>query len=282
VSHVKSLNDIINNSGFLFQLRVAHQVEITKEEHRWEVIAEELPWQDQESGMGGYLDLVLGRGIVRMVIECKRVKDGAWVFLLPNATQTSNDDLHARCMWIKGPDVLPLREPQQSPIFRTGWFDFYPHPPSAIAEFCVVRGTGDNDKPMLERIAGHLIEAVECLAIEEIMTSINAGPGHRYIYVPMIVTNADLQVCRFQTDEVDLSTGKLSEGEFESVPFIRFRKSLTTRPTPNSTSSNLKYAHQNKVRTVLVVNAIHLTKLLEEWRFDSEYQPPWGTLSGFE
>jgi hypothetical protein len=282
MAQVNDLRGIVNNSGFLFQLRVACEVEATKEGHRWEVVAEEVPWLDQQTGKGGYIDLVLGKGIVRMVIECKRVKQGTWVFLLPDGTDATDDDLHARCMWVKGPDKLPLPEPPQGPSFRAGWCDFYPEPPSAIAEFCVVRGTGDDDKPMLERIAGQLIDAVECLAIEEILISINSGPGHRYIYVPMIVTNADLQVCRFSTDEIDLSDGKLADGQFESVPFIRFRKSLTTRLTTNFQPSRLKDAHQDKTRSVIVVSAAHLTSLLERWRFGSEYQPPWGATPGLE
>jgi len=135
---------------------------------------------------------------------------------------------------------------------------------------------------MLERISGQLLDAIECLAVEEVMASINNGPGHRYIYVPMIVTNADLQVCRFNTDEIDLSDGKLANGEFESVPFIRFRKSLTTQPSLNFRPSTLKDAHKDKVRSVIVANASNLTTLLEKWRFGSDYQPPWGATPGFE
>lgn len=275
MSDEKNLRSLVNSSGFLFQLRVAHEVETTKSEHDWEVIAEELPWQDQHSGRGGYIDLVLGKGLMRMVIECKRVKEGAWVFLLPNTTEMHKDVLLARCMWVRGPNQLPIPQSSQEPIFRSGWFNFYPQPSSYMAEFCVVRGTGEDDKPMLERIAGQLVGALEALAVEEIMLSLNSTPGQRYVYVPIIVTNADLQVCRFKSDEVDLSTGRLSEGEFESVPFIRFHKSLTTQLSPELRPSRLQAAHQDKMRTVLVVNSAYLTKLLEEWHFGKEYQPPW-------
>jgi hypothetical protein len=62
MAQVNDLRGIVNNSGFLFQLRVAREVEATKEGHRWEVVAEEVPWLDQQTGKGGYIDLVLGRG----------------------------------------------------------------------------------------------------------------------------------------------------------------------------------------------------------------------------
>lgn len=281
MSDENELRKIINDSGFPLQIRVAAEIEATKENHCWEIIAEELPWQDQHSDRGGYADLVLGRGYARMVIECKRSHAPAWVFLLPNIAKNGNDDLHARCMWIKGPDMLPLRESSHDPIFRSGWFNFYPNPSSYVAEYCAVKGI-DKDKPMLERIAGQLIEATEALAIEEIMLSTNDVPGRHYVYVPVIVTNVDLQVCRFKTDKIELSTGQLSSGEFESVPFIRFSKSLTTRPTSGSVLKNLKDASQDKIRTVLVVNAEHLTNLLQEWRFGPDHQPPWGTVPRFE
>lgn len=275
MNHRNNLRTIVNNSGFLFQIGIAHLVETTKLRHRWDVIAEEVPWFDQRSGRGGYIDLVLGRDAVRMVIECKRVSDGSWIFLLPDQRKRDIDVLKARCMWVKGPDIFPHPDLEKAPVFRAGWFDSHPEPSSALAEFCVVRGSGDDQKPMLERIASQLVDSIECLAIEEVMASYNDGPGKGYIYVPMIVTNADLQVCKFKSAEVNLTTGKLSEGTFDSVPFIRFHKTLTTKPTVGSRPNSLEEAHQSKMRTVLVVNAMHLTKVLGDWHFGPGCSPPW-------
>ena len=63
------LRGIANASGFLLQMRIADEVESTNEQHKWEVLAKEQPWAEKESGKEGYIDLVLGRDRVRIVIE---------------------------------------------------------------------------------------------------------------------------------------------------------------------------------------------------------------------
>lgn len=259
MSNEKDLRSIVNSSGFLFQLRVAHEIERSREAHGWEILAGEHPWRDQELGREGYIDLILGKGIVRMVIECKRVKEGAWVFLLPNATQAGKNDTHVRCMWMVAQSLKSGSEPLRD--YRSGWHDYYPQPPSYISEFCVVRGTGEGDRPMLEHTAGQLVEAVEALALEELFVSFNNAPGHKYIYVPVIVTNADLQVCRFRAETVPLADGRLPEvaGEFESAPLVRFRKTLTVRPMKYTLVQTVRDSHRDKTRTVVVVNAERLT-----------------------
>lgn len=275
MSNEKDLRSIVNNSGFLFQLRVAHEVERSRGVHGWEILAGEHPWRDKESGREGYIDLILGKGIVRMVVECKRVKEGAWVFLLPDVTQAGNGGTHARCMWTAAQNVKSGGEPLRD--YRTGWHDYYPEPPSYVSEFCVVRGTGEGDRPLLERLSGQFIESVEALAVEELFVTFNDTPGRKYIYVPMIVTNADLQVCRYKAESVLLSDGRLSEdaGEFESVPLVRFRKTLTVKATEHTLIQTIKDSHSDKTRTVIVVNADCLTNLLTAWRFGTlEGQPP--------
>jgi hypothetical protein len=275
MSNQKDFRSIVNSSGFLFQLRVVHEIERSRKAHGWEILVAEHPWRDKESSREGYIDLILGKGIVRIVIECKRVKEGAWVFLLPNATQAGKNDTHMRCMWTAAQGRKSGSEPLQD--YRSGWHDYYPQPPSYISEFCVVRGTGEDDRPLLERTAGRLIEAVEALALEELFVTFNNTPGHKYIYVPVIVTNADLQVCRFGTDAVPLADGRLPEGagEFESVPLVRFRKTLTVRPTKYTLIQTIRDSHRDKMRTVVVVNAERLTDLLTAWSFGLlEGQPP--------
>src|SRR5262249_25748498 len=74
---------IVNASGFLFQLRVENEIETTQLDHRWTVLAREHPWQDVASDRNGYIDLVLGKANVRLVIECKRTRDADWIFLVP-------------------------------------------------------------------------------------------------------------------------------------------------------------------------------------------------------
>jgi hypothetical protein len=264
-SDTTDLSKIINSSGFLFQLRVEKEIEQVPKHRNWEVLAREHPWADNETGKSGYIDLILATGLVRLVIECKRTKDAKWIFLLPEDELPSE---LARCMWINSTGE------QQ---YRSGWFDCFPSPTSSFSEFCVVRGQGEGDSPMLERISGTLLDSVQCLAVEEVLLSSRYNSrGHRYLYVPVIVTNANLYVCHFGVEEISLDDGKLETGKFEQVPFIRFHKSLTTRLTQDSAATTIKHANQNKLRTVFVVQANHLKQFLISWTLKlDEFNRPW-------
>ncbi|HSS21506.1 MAG TPA: hypothetical protein VLL54_15640 [Pyrinomonadaceae bacterium] len=259
----EDLQRIINASGFLFQLRVESEVRATKSVHQWEVLAREHPWRQAETGKSGYIDLVLdsaqtrrgGGGQIRLVIECKRTSgDATWVFLVPF---DSARHLSVRAMWATSP---------KSETYKSGWFDLNANPASYVSEFCAVRGAGEGQAPMLERICQNLLESTDNLALEEI--HLYDAQGKRFIYVPVIVTNADVQVCKFRSEEVSLEDGRLEGGVFESVPFIRFHKSLATSLNPNRFFSTIPATNRNKMRTVIVVKASYLSKLLEEWEFN--------------
>jgi hypothetical protein len=260
------LSKIVNASGFLFQLRVEEEVKSISNYCNLEVLAREHPWVDIESGKSGYIDLILADGIVRLVIECKRTKDAKWVFLM---TKDKSPGGLARYLWISS------RDKQE---YRSGWFDLFTNPTSHFSEFCVVRGQGEGDSPMLERISSTLLDAVECLAVEEVLLSSRYGSrGRRYLYLPVIVTNANLYVCHFGLEEISLIDGKLANGEFEPVPFIRFHKSLTTKLTQNSAADTIEQANKDKLRTVFVVQANHFKQFLSSWKvqLDELNKPPW-------
>ena len=51
-----------------------------------------------------------------------------------------------------------------------------------------------------------------------------------WIYLPIIITTAKLQVCKFHPINVSTTDGKISDGDskFEPVDYIRFCKNLDT------------------------------------------------------
>lgn len=201
-----------------------------------------------------------GGGQIRLVIECKRTSgNGTWAFLVPNPSAKGT---LVRSMWATLSDT-----------FRSGWHDLCSQPDSYISEFCIVRGTGEGQAPMLERVCQSLLDSTENLAFEEIR--LHASMGKRFIYLPVIVTNANLQVCKFRSEDVSLEDGRLEDGVFDSVPFIRFHKSLATRLNPNLALRTIPLANHDKMRTVIVVSAAYLSRLLKGWEFDRMYTPPW-------
>jgi hypothetical protein len=83
-----------------------------------------------------------------------------------------------------------------------------------------------------------------------------------YIYLPFIVTTAQLKVYPFNPQDIPLEKGIMESGDFEPLPFIRFRKSLTIRSSPGFSPTTLKESNKDKERTIFVVNASALVDIL--------------------
>lgn len=203
-----------------------------------------------------------------MVVECKRPQDATWAFLVPDGQ--SNKTKRVRCQWV---------EHERDKETLTGWYDFRMLPESLESEFCVVRGTGEANPPMIERLSTSLLKSMHCLAGEELQLAGKQKDSCWMIYFPVIITTAELEICRFNPGEVSLKDGKILRGTFEPVPFVRFRKSLTTLLTPNASPKTLQEANQDKERTVIVINASELTTTLGQFKFQGIAWPdedwPW-------
>jgi hypothetical protein len=141
-------------------------------------------------------------------------------------------------------------------------------PESYESEFCVIRRQGEDDISMLERISSKLIKSTEYLANEENKIVKKQKGNGRFFYIPAIVTSAHLNVCHFNPSDVSLDNGKLPKGEFESIPFIRFRKTLAKTPLPKAPSYHFPISlHdiiETKKRNVLIIQASELTSFLEK------------------
>lgn len=117
-----------------------------------------------------------------------------------------------------------------------------------------------------------MIDSAECVADEEsrLREQKLATPSGSYIpkdtwFVPTLVTNAELRVCLFDPKDVNLDRGELatSDAEFESVPFIRFRKSIGSRyDTSEPAGVDLQKSNLRRERSLFVVQALHLAQFL--------------------
>lgn len=277
----KNLKSIVNASGFVFQLSVMDNVQRTKDSHGWGVLAHEHPWRNNVNGDEGYIDLVLKKNRNRLIIECKRRQDASWVFLNPD-TRHDEVDL-ARFLWadIKITPhtwILTNGIKPGGPAYDiiSGSYDFAMVPASPESEFCVIRGSGENDKPLLERICGQLLRAIDCLSVEEMIINKTKEIHDASVYIPAIITNAKLELCTFDPGKVSLSDGILKEGKFRTLPFIRFRKSLTTGLTSQASPSNIADANKDKERTILIINADFFCEMLENMQVKlPPFTEPW-------
>lgn len=261
----QDLLNLVNASGFLFQLRVEQEITSTEPKHGKAVLAREHPWVHPVTRDEGFIDLITTAGTNgKIIFECKRLRDAEWVFLIdPSAKPTAS----AWIIWRKR-----LSEDRRA----SAWDEFSLKRQSLEAEFCVVRGQADMQVPMLERLAAIVLASVEALANDETAYPQEVGWTGVRFYFPAIVTTARLFVCRADPSTIDLTLGELKDAVFEEVPYIRFTKSLPTTLGSSMLPANVPEAARESRRTVFVVNASHLTPFLTgEWEFD----PPWDGVS---
>jgi hypothetical protein len=252
------LEKLVNRSGFPFQLRVEHEIRKTSAQHRWSVTSREHPWSDTgKSPKEHFLDLVLSKDSMRMAVECKRVQNASWIFLIDPTTlagESGSPEICARAFWAS-------RLPDNKQLYT--WWDFDVRPSTVESEFCVVHGAADDQSPMLERLGRHLVSAAE----EVGRLALDLGEaGGAVIVFPVIVTTATLYACA--TDPANISDdGMITGATFAEIPYIRFRKSLASSLTGAAKKPRtVAQADENRERTMFVVNSKHLVSMLTKWQ----------------
>ncbi len=258
----EKLKGFVNSSGFPLQIGIEYLVKGKTFAHGWKVRYKEHSWKNAQTEGTGFIDLVLAdnHGTFSMVVECKRVQDTSWVFLLPSSRQANRR--HAR-VWVSRLDG------QEAKFFD--WTDVAGEPSSPECEFCVVPGQDQKSRPMLERISSELIEATEALAWEDY--HINSQRNFIRMYASVIVTTAKLHLCSFSPADVSIDTGMIDKAEFKVVPFVRFRKSLSTKPITEFSlkekdDSSLVGAKENMV---FIVHSGDFEQFLNGFEIDEGY-----------
>lgn len=259
----KKLTEIVNQSGFPLQIGIRNLVERTKNVHGWRVLHSEHSWRNPEDGDTGFIDLVLENkyGTSLLIVECKRVLESSWIFLLPDPRQASRR--HAKC-WI-------TRCSNKSAT-HFAWKDIPIDPSTPESEFCVVPGQDAKSRPMLERVASELVSATEGFAWEEAPVEEQKLDSLR-MYFSVIVTTAKLKTCAFSPDEISLKDGKVADAQYTDTPSIRFRKQLTAlSPKPSDPARaprGFGVIQAKKEHTVFVVHAEAFVEFLQNHEVDN-------------
>ncbi len=266
-------------SGFPFQLRVEAEVRSTHSMHNWSIATQEHPWTNRDTGSSGFIDLVLEHDSLvtyRIVIECKRVKADderqlKWTFLVPEGKKEETE--LASCLELGGSSdfLTKLTDPnlgQKVWDHVRLWDNVNILPKSFESTICILPSDDSKSQPILERLANVVIDSVEGLGEEVILihqSQSHVGPLRAFLF-PVIVTNAEIAMCSFDPKNVSILDGTLdaSAVTITTVPFIRFRKSLSTA-FPKGSFSTLKEANEARELTMFVVNASALPLLLKDW-----------------
>lgn len=239
----------LNSSGFPFQIAVEIAIANIS---GWKVSKREYPWHNNDTGQNGFIDIIAEKNSVTLVVECKRVRDAEWIFLCSPRNMNRS---HAR-FWV---NRVGGREQ------AVGWYDGQVEPSSPEADFCAVMGQ-DHRKPLLENLASELISATEAFAVEE-FPFFKDIPISR-CYFPVIITTAELYICKIDPSDIEMESGEIKNPKFETVPFVRFRKSLTTAPPLFAIERHITRPEElaeARERTVFVLNASSLKETLGHW-----------------
>ncbi len=253
----------VNSSGFPLQIAVENIVNDTTEKHGWRAKYTEHSWKNISTGESGFIDLVLTNpyGTIFLVLECKRVKDTSWIFLI-EGTERKNRR-HAKSF---------VFNKSGENIKRFEWLDLTLEPSTPQSQYCVIPGSDQRSRSLIERAAAELVSSTEGLALEDKALSLDSGENLK-IYFNVIVTTASLQVCRFDPKTISIENGMVENPIFEEVPYIRFRKQLNPVyeiPVVCAVAGNQDVARA-KENTVFVVNSKHLVEFLKAFEIDKNH-----------
>jgi len=264
----------VNKSGFPFQLKIVREITNSKNEHGWLVSSTEHPWTSKDKEASGYIDIVLSHQRIptaRMVVECKRIRsnDGRqlrWVFLANEDSPQSTGT--ASCFEVEGRGERVGSGSYEWRDIRI-WDNVFLNPRSYESQFCILSADEPQRQPLLERLASEVLESIEGIAEEEArMIRSQKGNRLRLFIFPTIVTNAELSICRFDSNNVNIEDGTLTAESvaLTTVPFVRFRKSVGT-DFPNGEFYGLNDANKARERTVFIVNSSRISEFLTGWEF---------------
>lgn len=256
------LRKVVNSSGFPLQTAIENLVNKSSDSQEgWRVSSTEHAWKNRNTNTEGFIDILLCNSCdtLFLVLECKRVLDSSWIFLQPF---TKMDPISHVKAWVSR--IADAKEK------NFDWVDVTAEPATAQAGFCVVAGQDSKSRPMLERVAADVVDATEALAFEELSFLRENADGFR-MYFNVIVTTAELHLCSFDPEKISLKDGKLSDAQFVSVPYLRFRKQLSIKNDPYSFVKRLGYQGflRAKENTVFIVNASHFLEFLQAFSVDN-------------
>jgi len=185
------------------------------------------------------------------------VKDTSWIFL--SASKEVKDRRHTKAF---------VFSKSRGEVKRFEWIDLTLDPATPEAQFCVIPGSDQRSKSLIERSAAELVYATESLALEDKELSVDVENELR-VYFNLIVTTATLQICSFEPHDVSIKDGTVEDPEFLEVPYVRFRKQLS--PTYNLSEAVDVFGQSRsraKENTVFVVNSEHLVEFLREFELE--------------
>ncbi len=193
----------------------------------------------------------------RLIIKCNRFI-GDWKFYLPNTNK--NQIGKGKCIYVeKQPEIKEQLE-------KLIWIEPSIGPLSLVSEHCVMKSEGKNDFHSLEEILKELLGFLEDIAKKD-MSIPYSNPFWKRIYIPIIVTTANLQSCIF--DPNTIKKGSIDNCKINKIELIRIRMNLSTNIEDNELKINedIKSVYQKNQFTVLILQEDHMMQSLGKFSY---------------
>lgn len=266
------MREAINASGFPLQLALENAVRRARP--NVEVVGREFPWEDGR-GNGGFIDLVLKKDVFYYIIECKRAL-ARWRFLVEDPPPEIVDDWWSvpvgerfRCRWARS-------EPRYA--YQFGYRDFRVEPFSYESEFCVTKLPSKDGQDLFDKTTRELVAATEAFGRD--IEARSPGKYMRRVYLPIVVTTAQLEIALVNTTMISLADGQVGRWPSATLqPWLRYRKSLSTSAT-DFRAEDVQGLKRESERSVFIVRADQFLPFLGQISFKERTFPGVETVEG--
>lgn len=247
----QDLLDTVNKTGYPLQLAVSDALK--RSSARLQVVAEEHRWVTPDEGAEGFADIILRTDLdhfpaaLVLVLECKRraPQKGALQFLV--ASDEGSDDLATVAFAEQGQDWGFWQETSIGPVC-----------PRAL--FSLGRDENPSGRREVEVAGKELTPAAYAIACE---TARDFTGRYGVIVVPVLVTTAELQVCRFRPQDLHLRDGLLTDAAYEPVPIVKVHRSFGGPGHYRTGGRPFVIRSTQARRTLFVVNAAAVVDFVE-------------------
>ncbi len=253
--------DLINQTGFPLQMLLQTLVGTKK---FWKSKIPEHSVEDPNTGITYWIDLIIDNDDfqpgLRLVLECKRHLSTDWLFLIdnPNDAGAFVHTLNAR-----------KDETNEDVI---SWNRRKIIPSSYYSMFCVKTKEQTSDEHMLENICKNMLLTCELLAKQELSNIEPQRLKTDRVYIPIIVTTANVRACHFNSSDINLNYGNIDKlkANLQDVEMIRFVKNFKSIIADKGKKySDLLKLHTANERTILIIQAKAFLNFLDVFSFVS-------------
>lgn len=220
------------------------------------------------------IDVVGGKSIgstrIKLCIECKKLnpKYVEWCFFLQNEVQ-KNIHVVTKSIRTSGQVRLvevPGTEKYHNEIYVEINYNYnkYDILPTTIADFGIAltneklkAGFFKTEKTVVDDACRQIIEGTYGLILESLIHQILTGTAEEYhggtdVYLPIVVTNASLKLCKYNPNKIDPKSGHITEEpkyesvdslvyEYNSPKNVQFPEPLFARLSPEHRKATSKW-----------------------------------------